>query len=500
MSLFSSQNNPDKWKDKYFDLLDENEIHESEQQEKEALLCKTIIRLSLATTGFNKQLDPYLLGIRKQLKNGLKSEQLKVELERFSSALMTLDETVPGDEKADASILFNFLFHHFPEHKTELQKIEAKFENDEYPNAQYLLIAVNDFIDSLQKIEPISECLTIDAIDSNKIIDQIQALLAGTEVPAQFESQAKQLKNNLDNQEPVENVLGETIGLLLKIKNHLQSEQQEMAEFLAKLTEQLSELEIRATGAHSAVSEGNLLDQSVSTQVYELQESSKKATKLEPLKQLINSRLSEIALQIQQQETERQTAQQELEALTSKISDIEHESLLLKNKLDTAQEKARHDPLTGLANRLAYTERLETEFLRWKRYQTPLSLLIWDIDLFKQINDTYGHKAGDKTLVLIAKLLTHYCRETDFVSRFGGEEFTMLLSNTDSEAALIAANKLREVIEKTAFNSGGKKISITISCGITQFTNDDSPESAFTRADKALYEAKNNGRNQCIVH
>ncbi len=155
--------------------------------------------------------------------------------------------------------------------------------------------------------------------------------------------------------------------------------------------------------------------------------------------------------------------------------------------------------MTGLPNRLAYDERLYTEIARWKRYHSPLSLLIWDIDLFKQINDTFGHKAGDKTLILIAKLLSEHCRETDFVSRFGGEEFTMLLSDTDAQSALYTANKLRQLIEATAFNSSGKKISITISCGITQFTKNDTGESAFTRADKALYSAKKNGRNQCVI-
>jgi diguanylate cyclase len=158
-----------------------------------------------------------------------------------------------------------------------------------------------------------------------------------------------------------------------------------------------------------------------------------------------------------------------------------------------------HDPLTDLPNRLAYDERVAIEIARSKRYNTVLSLLMWDIDLFKKINDNFGHKAGDKTLILIASLLSQHCRETDFVSRFGGEEFTMLLSDTNAQSALTTANKIRNIVEKTAFNSNGKKIAITISCGITQFIGSDDDESAFIRADKALYQAKSNGRNQCII-
>jgi len=235
----------------------------------------------------------------------------------------------------------------------------------------------------------------------------------------------------------------------------------------------------------------------------DLQQTSKDATQLEPLKKIIHSRLAEISQQIQNNRTEevakRNQVHQELDALTQKIQKIEQESTQLKDKLRSAHKRSLHDPLTGLPNRLAYDERLIIELARSNRYKTPLSILIWDIDFFKKINDTFGHKAGDKTLVLISKLLSQHCRETDFVSRFGGEEFTMLLSDSDAQSAFLAADKIRKVVEKSAFNSSGKKISITISCGITQFTKGDTGESAFNRADKALYKAKNNGRNQCII-
>jgi len=511
MSILNKQNTPDKWKNKYFDLLDENEALENTYLDKESLLCKTIVRLSLASTGFSKHLDPHLLRIRQQLKNGLKDAKLKVELERFSTALMTLEEMDSEESKPDASLLFNFLFEHFSEQKTELQHIEAKYEKDGYSNTQYLFVDINDLIDSIQQIEPLTEqdstTLVINEDDSKLINAQIQHLLEDAEIPELFEAKAKALKDKLYTNIPIVNILEDTASLLFQIKKHLQSEQQEMAMFLAQLTEQLTELGIKASGAHSAsktsAEKRTLLDQSVSSQMFELQTSSKNATHLEPLKQLIHSRLADITRQIQnqqvQEEVERNQIHSELETLTTKIVEMEQESRELHTKLDSAHQKATHDPLTNLPNRLAYDERLETELARWKRYKNPLSILVWDIDLFKQINDNFGHKAGDKTLILIAKLLQHHCRETDFVSRFGGEEFTMLLTDTDSQSALKTAEKIRLVIENSAFNSNGKKLSITISCGITQFTTDDTSESAFNRADKALYKAKNNGRNQCII-
>lgn len=508
--MLNNKNNPDKWKDKYFNLLTKNESTEETHKTKEDLLCKTIIRLSLATTGLNKQLDPHLLRIREQLKSGLKNEQLKSELEIFSNALIALDETVPTNTLPDAGLLFDFLYSHFPEQKKDIHHIEAKYENGGYTNPQYLIAALNDLIESIQQIDPIIKLppeMEKLSIDSESIKNQLQHLLEETEIPAKFESQAESLKEKIYSNIPITNILDETVSLLFKIKKHLQSEQQEITAFLAHLTEQLSELGIKASGAksesESRKKKRTLLSQSVSSQMIELQSQSKKATQLEPLKQKIQLSLDDISEQIHKQqileEAERNKSNQELDLLTSKIQTMEKESRLLNDRLKNARQKAIHDPLTGLPNRLAYDERFVTELARWKRYKTPLSLLIWDIDLFKKINDSFGHKAGDKTLVLIAQLLSHHCRETDFVSRFGGEEFTMLLSDTNVHSALQSANKLRKIIEKTAFHSNGEKIAITISCGITQLTLDDSSESAFIRADKALYQAKHNGRNQCVI-
>jgi len=347
------------------------------------------------------------------------------------------------------------------------------------------------------------------SIDSESINVQIQRLLEDMEIPVQFESKVEALKYKLIVADtPITTILDETISLLFQIKKHLQIEQQEIAVFLTELNEQLTELGIKTTGVkHVSETQGekrNLLDKTVSSQMIALQKNSKNATQLEPLKKLVYSQLEDISQQIQAQraedEYERIKVNKELDSLTSKISSMELEAKQLSNKLKSAHYRATHDPLTALSNRLAYDERVAIEIARWQRYKTPLTLLIWDIDFFKRINDTFGHKAGDKTLILIAQLLSQHCRETDFVSRFGGEEFTMLLSDTDANAALETANNIRRVVEKTAFNSNGKKILITISCGITQFIDNESHESAFNRADTALYEAKKNGRNQCVIN
>jgi len=157
------------------------------------------------------------------------------------------------------------------------------------------------------------------------------------------------------------------------------------------------------------------------------------------------------------------------------------------------------DALTGIPNRAAYDDRIEQEHKRWKRFARPVSILAWDIDRFKTINDAYGHKAGDKVLRVIGQHLARHVRDTDFVGRYGGEEFVMLLVGTDSDEARTVAEKIRLEISQLGFHFHDRPVSITASCGITAFQGDDTPDAAFDRADKALYQAKEAGRNCCIV-
>jgi len=123
---------------------------------------------------------------------------------------------------------------------------------------------------------------------------------------------------------------------------------------------------------------------------------------------------------------------------------------------------------------------------------------LWDIDKFKSINDTYGHDAGDRLLRRIGRIINKHKRAEDFIARIGGEEFALLLPATDADSALVIADRLREAIADTPFHYRGSPETVTISCGITEFRDGDTPLSIYQRADKALYEAKNSGRNLCI--
>lgn len=160
------------------------------------------------------------------------------------------------------------------------------------------------------------------------------------------------------------------------------------------------------------------------------------------------------------------------------------------------QLQAITDPLTRLANRRYVLEQSQLEIKKAQRANSPLSMIMLDLDHFKQVNDNYGHQDGDKVLETVAGLLKQTCRETDIVSRFGGEEFLLILPGTDLEGAINNANKIREALEKYAYQSQQGEYHVTASLGVTQWGEDETKTSgALRRADSALYEAKKAGRN-----
>jgi diguanylate cyclase (GGDEF)-like protein len=155
--------------------------------------------------------------------------------------------------------------------------------------------------------------------------------------------------------------------------------------------------------------------------------------------------------------------------------------------------QATTDPLTGLYNRLKFDEALASEMSRAKRYGTPLTLVLYDIDHFKLVNDIYGHQVGDGVLVRLSQIVSVHLRNTDLLARWGGEEFVILAPGSDTEMARQAAEKLAAVIQRTVFDEVG---AITCSFGIAQYAAGDSAATLIARADNALYRAKMNGRNR----
>jgi diguanylate cyclase (GGDEF)-like protein len=164
-----------------------------------------------------------------------------------------------------------------------------------------------------------------------------------------------------------------------------------------------------------------------------------------------------------------------------------------------ATQSALRDPLTDTGNRIAMDQTLTREIELSRRHLQPLSLLMLDIDHFKQINDTHGHSAGDDVLKAVAASIKNQLRNVDMVFRFGGEEFLILLSNTSREAAALVGERLRNAAQAEEYVADGRSIELTVSLGCSTLLPGESAESLLRRADNALYVAKREGRNRLAM-
>ncbi len=422
--------------------------------ETEKFLYKLVIQLLIFSQGSHKLLEPHLLAIGARLRSGANLQDLLGELQAVSKTLLHIS-------------------------KQAKQNLETT-ESDS-------VIGQNDYV-----------------------IRRLDELLAEADVPLRFQQQSALLRQRVRTQhseQSYKKVIDSAIALLLNIKDYGAAEQSGVDVFLEDLGVQLGTIEQQAEtvgqGNRLSINNRDIFNNDIHRQVGYLKESTQSAEGLDDLKSHTNAhldRLLEQLLEHKQIEDERQHEdQQKIELMTQKLQDLETETETLRVRLKIEHDKALCDSLTGLPNRSAYNSRVEMELNRWKRYKTPLTLVIWDIDYFKRINDTYGHKAGDKTLVLIGQLLLNNCRDTDFVARYGGEEFVMLMPCTQASQALEMAESTRKMVQDCGFNSNGENISLTLSCGISDFNEGDQLDDVFVRADQALYQSKQQGRNRCTL-
>jgi diguanylate cyclase len=333
-------------------------------------------------------------------------------------------------------------------------------------------------------------------------------LLEQLELPPEYAGRVEALQDRLEK--PVAErdwpaLLGEIAALVREIRQRILAEKKELETFLRQLTERLQEVDAQLQGSES-LSEARLqssrdLDAAVKQEVRGMESRVQAAEDLDQLKHDLQSHLDNIVSQLEQhqrqEEHNHQQAREEMGRLQVRLQTMEQEAERLRTRAREEHRQAMTDSLTGIANRPAFEERMAEEFARWKRFHTPLALLVWDVDKFKDINDRYGHKAGDKVLKTLARTLQDSIRETDFLARFGGEEFVLLMTGAEVPALREVADKLRTAVGSCGFHFRGTSVQVTISCGIACFAEGDTPETVFDRADRALYHAKEQGRDRC---
>lgn len=349
-------------------------------------------------------------------------------------------------------------------------------------------------------------------IDAQQNLDLLQAEIAGClirllevlQVPPEGVERARVLVQELEQGLKLERLPSMIATLTDLVRLVGSSSQEDFENYLLTLNSQLAYVqqfledsrhdELQAREAHRT------LDHLVRRDVRNIHRTVKDANDLVELKHSVTRQLASIMRsmeQFRQQEQEREDRlNQRYQELMQKVDQMELETSKARARMQEEQLRARTDPLTGLPNRIEYERHLSSEIQRWQRYQTRFSLAVGDIDFFKRINDQLGHLAGDRVLMLVAKVLRQNLRASDFIARFGGEEFVILFPSTGAEDALAATEKLRLAVEGSPFNYKGKPVEVTLSFGVAEIQDGDDAESLFSRADKALYRAKEQGRNQ----
>ncbi len=300
------------------------------------------------------------------------------------------------------------------------------------------------------------------------------SLLGELELPPTHTEQGDQLRERLQarlNWYELVPVLDDLAVLVLAASN---SGQKEFAHYLKQLNERLAafigSISETHTGYQESLDSAKAFGDELRQQVSGLQTSVQEATDLETLKRTVDSRLEGLLSTVSAFQEQRDSREQEmvdrLQTLVARVNEMEQEAQSFRDSIEEQRQKALVDPLTGLPNRAAWNERAALEVARWQRYGGELQLAVLDVDLFKRINDNYGHLAGDRVLKIIAQELAKRLRKTDFIARFGGEEFVVLLPATPLEGAEQLLETLRTAIEACPFHFKGERLVITLSGGL----------------------------------
>ncbi|MBK5353271.1 diguanylate cyclase [Pseudomonas sp. TH41] len=336
------------------------------------------------------------------------------------------------------------------------------------------------------------------------IEDTLLGLLDDLTLPERHRPQAEAMRNRLQNGlnwYELLPILDDLATLMLAIND---SGQHEFEAYLQQLNERLesfqSNLQAASDGYADNRSAAREMDTQIREQVDGLQSSMQEAADLDDLKHVLENHLEGLLgtmdhYQKQRDEREHEVATR-LHSLAERVAHMEQEALGYREHLEEQRQKALIDPLTGLPNRAAWTERLEHEISEWQQHGNTLLLAMLDLDHFKRINDNYGHLAGDKVLKIIATVLRKRLRGTDFIARFGGEEFVLLMPGTAPAVGMKLLESLRAAIEACPFHFKGEPVTITISMGLTAFKPGEHSDLVLKRADQALYRAKHAGRNR----
>ena len=469
-------------REKYLEAIAQLEAGEARWSQLEVTLRRIIGRLCLAARGRAAPLDAELRKVSDLARGRGDISAIEAYLDPLSRAIAALDEMSASTGATTTSRALAFAGYVPPVDTALHRKLPDPGSGplidpvDRDTQVQTVIVAVLERLARLPELRP----LLRDLYERSK----------GSLSPDEF----------AEGLERVARLVGEQRSSLMREKREIEDLLQQMDSRLAEIATYLAN---DVADQKSAQTSTQQLDLVMMNEVRSIDSDIQRVGDLSVLRERVRERLNVITGHLKDfraREGARVSAQLDrTQRMRVRVTDLEREIHGLHKSLQEEQSLRMIDALTGIPNRAAYDDRIRQEFMRWQREDTAVSVLAWDIDRFKEINDAYGHSAGDKVLRVIAQHLAQHVRGTDFVARYGGEEFVMILCGTDADQAMVTADKIRTGIEGMGFHFHNKPVAVTASCGITTFRGDDTPETIFDRADRALYRAKDGGRNCCRI-
>lgn len=358
--------------------------------------------------------------------------------------------------------------------------------------------------------QKITAGLKISTLDANTIqvwARVLRELLVSIHFTGEYLDAANSLKEKLDKNADIQQCTYETKDLLLAFSSSLTEDHEEMHGYLLAIASKLQAIYGDITQAKdeyfSRESIKGSINNSFEDGLKEMSDSINNNDNFDELKDSLNHIVTalqeKIIQEVEAEESETKILENKIAGMSNKIKLLEDHAQELEKTVRQKHIESITDPLTGLYNRAAYVQALEKAWMKWEDQLIPSTMLVWDIDHFKSINDHHGHDAGDRVLQAVARKLETGIRKGDILARFGGEEFVMLLTNKTLDEGMQLAERIRELIASTEFTYKKNALHVTISCGVSTFLDKDTPTSIFERADKALYKAKRGGRDRVEV-
>jgi diguanylate cyclase len=440
------------WKDQYLRELDVAEHREQQWQQHRMLLERMLVRTSLGLKGQSGELDQLLDNVRDQVRSpSIDVEHWELLQTKIDCQMVLLEQAEVASQGSGAS--------------------PAAGSMDLGRDGDRLRIA-------------------------RRVGQLVEQIVSEIPISADAEQKARALQQILlysEDWSVLRKCLRDVAELVMMAIRQCRAQ---FDEFIQQLDDRLAVLRqsfVAHTSAQSGrISASEALGQDLQGGLRRLSQHIQSSNNLYQLKHSVTGHLDDIAqsvVQFRKRESDREKAlATQLETLQQKIVTMETESELMREQVLKERRRANTDMLTQLPNRDSWNERLQLEVERWQRYKGEMTIAIVDIDLFKRINDSYGHKAGDRGL-----------RSTDFIARIGGEEFVVLLPETTGIQAKKVIDGLRASVAKLPFHFSNQPVTITFSAGIASIRSGDDEDTLFERADRTLYIAKNAGRNQVKI-